>query len=107
MSDKKKQNITKSELLNVLSDRTELSKQQINGLFEALEDVIAEAVKTEKTINIPNLCKIYVHKRPASKSREMKSPATGEMIIVPAKPAHKVVKVKAVKNLKEMLPHKH
>jgi DNA-binding protein HU-beta len=103
MPNNKKENVTKSELITTLSDRTELSKHEVNKVFEALEEVIAEAVKSEKTINVPNLCKIYVHKRPASHARQMKSPATGEMITVPAKPAHKVVKVKAVKNLKDMI----
>lgn len=100
---KKANAITKSELLTTLSEATELSKSQLNTVFEALEGIIEKAVKQERPITIPNLCKIYVHKRKASHAREMKSPATGEIIVVPAKPAHKVVKVKAIKNLKEMI----
>jgi DNA-binding protein HU-beta len=99
---KKNVAITKSELLNMMSEATELSKQDINKVFEALEMIIEKAVKADRAINIPNLCKIYVHKRKATQAREMKNPFNGELMVVPAKPAHKVVKVKAVKNLKEM-----
>lgn len=99
----KKPTVTKSELVSDIAAATSLSKTQINSVFTALEDIVANSVKSGKTVTIPNLCKIYVHKKPASNARVMKSPATGEMINVSAKPAHKVIKVKAIKNLKEMI----
>jgi nucleoid DNA-binding protein len=99
----KKPAVTKSELVSELAEKTNLTKNQIKDVFEALENTVADVIKSGASLTIPNLCKIYVHKKPASKAREMRSPATGQMIMVPAKPARKVVKVKAVKNLKEML----
>lgn len=99
MSDK----ITKSELITTISNETDLSKTQINLVFDVLEKIVEKAIRSNKSVTIPNLCKIYVHKKAASSARQMKSPATGEMITVSAKPARKVVKVKAVKNLKDML----
>lgn len=100
---KNKPAITKSELISDLASKTSLHKNQIKDVFEALESIVEKYIKNGIPVVIPNLCKIYVHKRPASSARQMKSPATGEMISVSAKPARKVVKVKAVKNLKEML----
>lgn len=99
----KKQSVTKSELISELSEITSLTKTQINGVFDALEDIVANSVKHNKSINIPNLCKIYVHNKAAMASRQMRNPATGEMITVAAKPAHRVVKVKPIKNLKDMI----
>ena len=103
MSSKKKPTVTKSELVSEIAEDTGFTKVQVNSLFVSLEKSVANAVKSEESITIPSLCKIYVHKRPASKARDMRSPATGEMIKVPAKPARKVVKVKAIKNLKDMI----
>lgn len=99
----KKTTITKSEMVSDIASQTGLSKSQINSVFEALADVVEKAVKDGSAITIPNLVKIYVHKRPATSARQMKSPLTGEMISVSAKPARKVVKTKPVKNLKEAI----
>jgi hypothetical protein len=45
--------------------------------------------------------KIRRHKKPATKSRKMISPFTGEEITVKAKPARNTVKLTALKGLKE------
>jgi nucleoid DNA-binding protein len=95
--------ITKSELISDISEDTKLTKAQVKSVFDSLEKSVLDAIKAKSSIVIPNLCKIYVHKRPASAARQMKSPFNGEMINVSAKPAHNVVKVKAVKNLKDMI----
>jgi nucleoid DNA-binding protein len=100
-SDKK--NITKSELVSDLSEKTNLSKSQINSVLDSLTEVVEESVKSGYAVIIPGLVKIYVHKKAATKARQMKSPATGEMINVPAKPARKVIKVKPIKNLKDAI----
>lgn len=99
----KKTSVTKSELISDMASRTGLTKTQINLFFEALVDSVEKSVKAGHAVNIPNLVKIYVHKRKATASRQMKSPATGEMITVSAKPARKVIKTKPVKYLKEVL----
>ena len=41
--------------------------------------------------------------KPATPEREMKSPFTGEMITVAAKPERKIVKVRPLKALKDMV----
>ena len=53
--------------------------------------------------NLPGLLKIYVHTRPSTKERTGRNPATGEEIKIAAKPAKKVVKVRALKKLKELI----
>jgi len=99
----KKPAITKSELVSDIVSKTGLTKVQINSVFEALTEVVERSVKSGNAVTIPNLVKIYVHKRKATNARQMKSPATGELIMVSAKPAHKVVKSKPVKYLKDVL----
>lgn len=99
----KKPTVTKSELVSDIIAQTGLTKAQVNSVFEALTDVVEKSVKSGNAVTIPNLVKIYVHKRAATSARQMKSPATGEMINVSAKPAHKVVKAKPIKYLKDCL----
>lgn len=99
----KKPAVTKSELVSDIVAKTGLTKAQVNSVFEALTDVVEKSMKSGNSVTIPNLVKIYVHKRKATSARQMKSPATGEMINVSAKPAHKVVKAKPIKYLKEVL----
>lgn len=99
----KKPSVTKSELVSELAEKTGMTKSQVNEFFEALTNVVEKSMKTGNAVTIPNLVKIYVHKRKATNARQMKSPATGEMITVSAKPAHKVVKAKPIKFLKEVI----
>lgn len=99
----KKPAVTKSELVSDIVSKTGLTKSQVNSVFDALTDVVEKSMKSGNSVTIPNLVKIYVHKRKATQARQMKSPATGEMIMVAAKPARKVVKTKPVKYLKETL----
>jgi hypothetical protein len=54
--------------------------------------------------SVPGLMKIQVIKKPATKAKTMPNPfKPGEMMQVKAKPARKVVKVRALKALKEMV----
>jgi nucleoid DNA-binding protein len=102
MSDKKP-TVTKSELVYDLSEKTDLNKTEVNKVLNALEELVYKAVSSNKSITIPGLVKIYTHKKDATPARQMRNPATGETVNVGPKPARKVIKVKAIKNLKDML----
>jgi len=52
---------------------------------------------------LPGLLKIQAVKKAATKARQGINPATQEPMTIPAKPAHKVVKVKLLKKLKDMV----
>jgi nucleoid DNA-binding protein len=55
-------------------------------------------------VNIPpGLMKIKRVQKPATKARMGRNPATGEPMKIAAKPARTVVKVLALKGLKEMI----
>ena len=51
---------------------------------------------------VPGLMKIVVIQKPAVKARKGINPFTGEETTFKAKPARNVVKIAALKNLKEM-----
>ena len=104
MAKKSDKPLSKTDILNALADATGPSRKEVGALLEALEALIASNVsKGPGVFNLPGLLKIYVHTRPATKERTGRNPATGEEIKIAAKPAKKVVKVRALKKLKELI----
>lgn len=96
---------TKSDILNILSESTGLSKKEIGIVFSNLGELISFDIgkKGCGSISIPGLMKIVRHKKPATKARKGVNPFTGEEMTFKAKPARNVVKVRALKALKEMV----
>lgn len=96
--------LSKSEILNALAENTGMSRKEVGTVIEALEELIKENVSGGPGVfNMPGLLKIYVHTRPASKERMGRNPATGEEMVIAARPAKKVVKARPLKKLKELI----
>lgn len=96
---------TKSEILSTIAEATGLAQRQIGTVIEALHNVIERHVKKGGPGNfvLPGLLKVQVVHKPAVKARKGVNPFTGEEMMFKAKPARNVVKVKALKRLKEMV----
>jgi nucleoid DNA-binding protein len=95
---------SKSDILNALAEATELSRKEVSSVLDALEELIeGDLTKGPGIFNLPGMLKIYVHNKPATKARPGRNPLTGEEIMIKAKPASKVVKVRPLKKLKEMI----
>jgi nucleoid DNA-binding protein len=96
--------LTKTEIYKDISEKVGLSKKQVESVFDHLTDMIKkELTKGPKIFTVPGLMKIQVRTKPATKEREGVNPKTLEKIIIKAKPASKVVKVRPLKALKEMV----
>ena len=95
----------KSQIVSHLADATELSKKQINGVFEEMAALMHRHLRTGGAgeFTVPGLMKCIVKRKPATKSRRGINPFTGEMTTFQAKPARNVVKVRVLKRLKEMV----
>lgn len=96
---------SKSEILNSIAESTGLSRKQVQSVMEALTAEIHKAVgkKGPGVFQIPGVAKIYMHTRKAQPAKKgVKNPFTGELMDVPAKPAKKMVKIKALKQLKDI-----
>ena len=95
---------TKSQVMTVLSEKTGLSKKDVSGVFETLGDLIGfDLKKGPGTFTVPGLMKVVVVRKPAVKARKGVNPFTGESMMFKAKPARNVVKVRALKGLKDMV----
>ena len=99
----KEKGMTKAQMVSELSSTTGLTKSQITDVFTSMLDLIGKELKDNKPSSIPGLVKITITRKEATKSRPGINPFNGEAITIKAKPARNVVKVKALKGLKEMV----
>jgi nucleoid DNA-binding protein len=95
---------TKTEIMQNIASATDLSKKQVAAVFEAL---VAEVKKTvggrgAGIFTLPGLLKIERKKVPAKPARKGVM-VLGQLRDLPAKPATVKVKVRALKNLKDMV----
>ena len=95
--------MTKTEVLTALAEATGLTKPQVNEFFEELTKLIATNLKEggPGVFNVPGMLKVKVVRKEAKPEREGKDPFTGETRMFKAQPAKNVVKVTALKKLKD------
>ncbi len=97
---------TKTDILNSIASATDLSKKQVSSVLEALQAEIKKALGSRGmgVFAIPGLVKIERRKIPARPAQKRPNPfKPGEMMEVAARPAQNKVKVRPLKNLKEMV----
>jgi hypothetical protein len=100
--DKKEKGLTKAQMVAELAAKAGLTKAQINSVFNAMSEVISGELHANRPVTIPGLVKVTLTRKAATPSRPGRNPFTGEAITIKAKPARKVVKVRAIKALKDM-----
>ena len=96
---------TKSQVFGELADDADLTRKQVAGLFDGLAGMIKKDIgkRGPGTFTVPGLMKIKVVRKPATKARKGINPFTGVEMMFKAKPARNVVKVQALKGLKDMV----
>jgi len=99
---KKDKPLTKSQMTAEVAAKTGIAKSQVNDVLIALAEVIAAELKGGRPVNVPGLVKVTLVRKPATPARPGRNPFTGEAIMIKAKPARSVVKVRALKALKDM-----
>ena len=96
--------MSKAQILTHLATETGLTRKQVGGVMDELEVLIMRHIKKRSVgeFTLPGLMKIRSVRRPATKKRMGRNPATGEQIEIAAKPATTQVRVRTLKRLKEM-----
>ena len=97
--------MTKSEIVSGIADAAGLTNKDVNSVFEA------QAAQIKKSLGrsgpgayiVPGLMKLVVQRKPATKARKGINPFNGEETVFKAKPARNVVKIRPLKNLKDMV----
>jgi nucleoid DNA-binding protein len=97
---------TKSEIYARIVEDTGLTRKDVAAVFDSLNGQIKKSLGGRGApglFTVPGLLKMRVVKKPARKARKGVNPFTGEEMMFKAKPATKVVKVSALKGLKDMV----
>ena len=99
----KKKAPTKTEILNNIAEKTELSKKEVSAVIEALGEEVTNALKKRGPgmFSLPGLCKFTLKRKPATKARKGINPFTKEEMMFKAKPACNVVRIRPLKALKD------
>ncbi|MEW4451468.1 HU family DNA-binding protein [Bremerella sp. JC817] len=102
-----KKPLTKTQLLANIAESTGVAKKDVSAVMDALSAEIGKALGRSGAgaIAIPGIVKIEKKKVPARPAKKgVPNPfKPGELMDVPAKPASTKVKVRPLKNLKEMV----
>jgi len=95
---------TKTQIVNQIAEDNELTKKQVTGVLDSLNEIIELHLKKRSVgeFVLPGLLKIQTVKKPATKARKEINPITKEEMMFKAKPASTTVKVRPLKTLKEM-----
>ncbi|MCW5589241.1 MAG: HU family DNA-binding protein [Legionellales bacterium] len=96
--------LSKTQVIQFIAEQTGLPRADITEVFKGLALCVYGQMKKRGfgEVSIPETgIKVRRIRKPATKARKMLSPFTGEEIMVKAKPARNVVKVSALKALKE------
>ncbi|MDP7616617.1 MAG: HU family DNA-binding protein [Arenicellales bacterium] len=98
--------LSKTQMLNAISEQSGLSRKDVTAVMDSLSSVIEGHLKpgAAGVFKMPGLMKISVVDKPATPPRwGVPNPfRPGETMDVAAKPASRRVKVSAMKNLKAM-----
>ncbi len=95
--------MSKTDVLNTLSEQTGVARKDVGKVLDGLADLIKSQLgkKGPKVFNVPGLLKISVQHKPATKARKGINPFTKEEQMFKAKPARNVVKIRPLKALKD------
>jgi len=97
--------MTKSEIVSGIADETGLTKKDVGSVFEAMAAQIKKSLgrRGAGAYTVPGLMKLVVQRKPATKARKGINPFNGEETVFKAKPARNIVKIRPLKNLKDMV----
>ena len=96
---------SKSEIVHSIAEMVDLGKKQAIATIDSLIHIINAHIskKGPGVFVFPGVAKFHVVSKLATKARKGKNPFTGEPMTFAAKPARNVVKVKALKKLKDLV----
>jgi DNA-binding protein HU-beta len=94
--------MSKSELVQKIAERCGgLKKDDVKLVLDALVDVGHAELKAAGTFTLPGFAKFVAVEKPATEAHQGVNPFTKEPMMIEAKPAHKVVKVRLLKVVKD------
>jgi nucleoid DNA-binding protein len=102
MASKKAKGLTKAQMVSELASSSGLTKVEVTAVLDSMSALISKELKGGRPVTIPGLVKVTVARKAATAAKPGRNPFTGQAITIKAKPARNVVKVRALKALKDM-----
>jgi len=96
--------LTQTQLADEVAQRAGTSRAEAKQVLTALEEVVLEQIAAAEKVKIGAVVQIEVRIRPATKERPGRNPATGEEIMISAKPASVTVKARPLAKAKAAAP---
>lgn len=93
--------MNRRELVTAIAEDLETDKKSTDEFLSSFIDVVTTTVSKGEPITISGFCKFARRDVAAKPKREVRNPATGEMMWAKAKPASKAVKVTPLKAFKD------
>lgn len=102
MTDKR---MTKTQFVATLAEKSGLDKKQTASALDAMNAIVAQQLGKSGPgeVLIPGLLSMNIIKKPATPQHEGVNPFTKEPMTYKAKPARRVIKMKALKSLKDVI----
>jgi len=100
MSEKR---MSKTQFVTTLAEKSGLNKKQATSALDTINAMVAQQLgkRGPGEVLIPGLLKLNIVNKPATRKHEGINPFTKEPMTYKAKPAHKVIKMRALKALKD------
>ncbi len=97
--------MTKAQIISELSEKTGLTRKDVQGVFSAMLDMIKRELgkRGSGEIVVPDMMKLKVKTTAARPERKGIDPFTKQERVFPAKPASKKVRATPLKKLKDLV----
>ena len=96
--------LTQTQLADEVAQRSGMSRADAKRMLTALDEVVLDQIADAEKIKIGSVVQLEVRVRPATKARPGRNPATGEEIMIAAKPASVAVKARPLAKAKAAAP---
>ena len=96
--------LTQTQLTSEVAERSGLTKADAKAALTALEEVVLDELGNAEKVRIGGVVQLVVRVKEATKPRQGRNPATGEEIMISAKPASVALKARPLAKAKAALP---
>ncbi len=93
--------LTSGSMVGYLAEKNDLVRKDVKQVLEDLYELIETGVMRGERVAIGKIGKMFIRVRPARAAREGRNPATGQTIMIAAKPATRVPRFTFSKTFKE------
>src|ERR1700759_4621903 len=93
--------MSKSELIQRIAQESGLKRDDVRQVLDALVNVGHLELKDSGTFVLPGFVKFVAVEKPATEAHQGINPFTKEPMMVEAKPARKVIRVRLLKAMKD------